>query len=325
MKVAPLIYSRTYYCDFNAQFLVCPNDFSGSDIVEIKKYVSDAMRNVDDLVGCRYVVFSKGNIRVFGIVSRIRELLSELVSTVEHRQIENLCVDEKGRGNFAFVGFVCHNDEMKFPIEVENKLYAKLYYDNVRTIWNNKYLPHIVKGYENLELEKMRFQDNGEIRQSLCKGKVFEQSEVGDKKLFDYFCQNCMDFSFCSNKSFYADIKDTCFDIVTTSHNVIVRMENEKKEQSNKSVVKWKEIDINEIIEDVKKRYGEDNYRKIEDSILEPYRRLKPGTKIYFEGKEYKISENPHKHSCELKNCFRHFRKNNSIDNVIITIEIEKV
>ena len=63
MKVLPLIYSRTKFCDYVSGFLVRPSDLNYSVAT---KYVSVALNEIKYSDGLRHTVFAVGDYIIYG-------------------------------------------------------------------------------------------------------------------------------------------------------------------------------------------------------------------------------------------------------------------
>ena len=73
MKVAPIIHTRTFSCDFNSEFLVRPECFMDSDIKWARKNVLGATGEIDGLQGVRWLIADNGKYRMAGVVGFLKK------------------------------------------------------------------------------------------------------------------------------------------------------------------------------------------------------------------------------------------------------------
>jgi len=107
LRVAPLIHTRTYNCDFNSEFLIRPDVFMDIDIKWARKIVLGATAAIDGLQGVRWVIADNGKYRIAGIVGVLKTICSKCKLSEELQQkSKELFCDDKGRLVYAFIGVV---------------------------------------------------------------------------------------------------------------------------------------------------------------------------------------------------------------------------
>ena len=102
MEIAPLIYSRTFYQDFNPNFAVRPKDLN---VQWAAGKVLPSMRDVDILNGVRRMFATDGKICIAGIACNFRYFVENYLSADERTEAENYLQDERGRGLKIFLGY----------------------------------------------------------------------------------------------------------------------------------------------------------------------------------------------------------------------------
>lgn len=228
MKVANIIHTRTFRCDFNPHFMVRPKDFTDSDIKWARKIVLSATSSIDSLQGERWIVADDGKHRIAGIVC----FVSRLAELAEVENETTYFVDERGRNIYAFVGIVVKSDET-----VESLPTYKDFWNAYKSYVAEKWERTVVETTSS-EYEEKSFSENSPSQKIPTGKKVhnkefFESSSSEDKELFSYyFCNITKDKSFCSNLIDFSAVKSSPFSIVTTSQNIIHRLENLKPEEN---------------------------------------------------------------------------------------------
>lgn len=231
IKIAPLIHSRTYCCDFNTDFLVRPDTFMSSDIEWARDNILSATNNIDLLDGVRWLIIKKENTIVAGIVCFIKDLINLTSLSDEQQKEANLYIkDDKGRRIYAFIGFAIDNkdkDEVNMDFSYEYLLNTFIKY--IQPVWNHKLVDTTKVTFNNYYSTKITSRNNPDISvKEINNIKYYETNTVRDKDLFDYYLQtvnNLNELRFCSNITEMDILKEYKFNIVTTSNRNIERLE----------------------------------------------------------------------------------------------------
>lgn len=224
LKVAPLIHTRTYSCDFNSEFMVRPDCFLDSDIKWARKYILNATGEIDNVQGERWVIVDNGKYKIAGVVGFLKNICEKCtLSEDEYTKSETLFCDEKGRLVYAFIGVVIEKNRSYGKITCDY-LWRK-YLEYIFPIWKRTYQEVILRGFTDEQFESCDsgYYENAEE----CGGqKLYESNPSLDYKRFEYFLgSNTSDgFSYCSNICDYNLVKQSDFSIICTSRNVITRL-----------------------------------------------------------------------------------------------------
>ena len=265
MKVAPIIHTRTFNCDFNSKFLVRPGKFMDSDIKWARKNVLGATGEIDGLQGVRWLIADNKTYRMAGVVGFLKSICSECQLSEENKQrSEELFCDNKGRLIYAFIGVVIDKYDNIDYGKLTYEYLWNIYLDKIYPIWKNTYQEVILAPFTDIKLDitskfppiESVFVDSKEL---------FESNPAVDYDLFiSYLCNSNKDnFSFCSNIIDFNMVKKSDFSIVTTSQNIITRMKRDNvvtsslvsDEQQLKETVVVEEKEPVQMLESKKKSF----------------------------------------------------------------------
>lgn len=228
MKVAPIIHTRTYSCDFHSEFRVRPNIFDDSDIQWARKVVLEATSSIDTLQGERWLVADNEKYRIAGVVGLLRNICSKCNLDDEKKsQYKELFVDNKNRPVYAFIGVVIKDSDIEKKVDITYDYLWDKFVDIVGPIWKKTYSEVIKTEFEDYDAQ---YSTNEVKRQSYKIGKkvMYESNTEIDKQLFSYFlCSENTNFSFCSNIRDINTVKASAFNFLTTSLNTIKRIDEE--------------------------------------------------------------------------------------------------
>ena len=224
LKVAPLIHTRTYSCDFNSEFLVRPDCFLDSDIKWARKYILNATGGIDNAKGERWVIVDNGKYRLAGVVGLLKNICNKCtLSNEEYSKSESLFRDDEGRLVYAFIGVVIEKGISAGKITYDYLWHKYLEY--IFPIWNRTHQEVILKGFVEEEFERCDC-SYSEKAEECGSQKLYESNPDLDYKRFETFLSkdrlNC--FSYCSNMCDYKLVEQSDFSIICTSRNVITRM-----------------------------------------------------------------------------------------------------
>lgn len=226
MRVAPIIHTRTFSCDFNSEFMVRPEIFMDSDIRWARQNVLGATEEIDGLNGFRWLIADNGKYRMAGVVGFLKSIFSKsAMSDSEKSRSEEMFYDNKGRQVYAFIGVVIdkygNNDYGKLPLDY----LCKIYIDRIYPIWKSSYQETILESFRDEKFDVIKKIPKPEA--ITVDGRLlFETNPVMDYDLFlQYLCDSDNDrFSFCSNISDFNTAKKSDFSVITTSQNIITRL-----------------------------------------------------------------------------------------------------
>lgn len=224
LKVAPLIHTRTYSCDFNSEFMVRPDFFLDSDIKWARKYILNATGAIDSMQGERWVIVDNGKYKFAGVVGFLKNICEKCsLSEEEYARSETMFCDDKGRLVYAFIGVVIDRNTSCGKITYD--YLWKKYLEFIFPIWKRTYQEVIMQGFseEQFELCDTSFAECGE---KIGNQIVYESNQSLDYKRFEHFLGNATadGFSYCSNICDYNLVRQCDFSVVCTSRNVITRL-----------------------------------------------------------------------------------------------------
>ncbi len=141
MKVYPVIYSRTKFCDYVSGFLVRPYDF---DSIAASKYVSVALNEVKHTDGIRHAVFSVGDYIIYGGTACITTSLIQYI--LKEKNVEKIDLDYQEyqsdnaeRPLTFFIGFAIKKSETNDVYLPSIDLYNtyKIFLNHLKKQWLN--------------------------------------------------------------------------------------------------------------------------------------------------------------------------------------------
>lgn len=224
IKVAPLIHSRTLYCDFNPRFLARPRNMTDSQALKIRKKILEATKSVDSLKGFRWVVFREDSLCVAGLVCFVEQLALQC-------QIKEskFFLDSKGRPIYAFIGAVMADENVGNDAGIPELSYQQLwdwYTKAMRDVWERQVVDTELTDDEPIETENQSLPDYE--KHVIHSKDVYESSEMVDRKLFYKYLQLALkgnSVSYCSNITNFLDAKQSSYTAITTTDNIRRRLE----------------------------------------------------------------------------------------------------
>lgn len=231
MKVAPIIHTRTFSCDFNSEFLVRPNDFMSADVKWARKYVLEATGEIDSLNGVRWLIADNEKYRMAGVIGFLKEICSlcQLNESDRLRSQELFC-DDKGRAVYAFIGVVIDRSSGESIGDVPLEYLWYTYLEKVSPVWKRTVQDVITVGYTDINaLSAHGKTPEGSV--SVGAKTLFEANPIKDRELFSsILCDaNMANFSFCSNIPEFNMSRKCEFTIITTTQNIITRLSRENR------------------------------------------------------------------------------------------------
>lgn len=257
LEIAPLIHSRTRQCDFVPHFAVRPDDFDPDDTQWANEKILSATDNIDRLNdGIRWLVFSKGEKRVAGIVCFLKNLVNRSnLSENNMKEDSILLSDIAGRPLFAFVGYsIKGTSENKIP-DINYDMLWETFRSNMLPVWERKVIETQIKGYAQAN-EKSTVSISDVKYTKVNELSLYGMSVATDKMLFDAFLSDAMkkDIAFCSCVNDIRIIRKNKFNAFSTSGNVIDRIQSENQTIKNNVTAQVNIHDKNNTEQDKEKK-----------------------------------------------------------------------
>lgn len=228
MRVAPIIHTKTYSCDFDTGFMVRPDLFLYNDIKWARKNVLEATGSIDLLQGERWLIIDNGKYRIAGVVGFLKNICAKCNLSVEDKKkSEELFYDEKRRLVYAFIGVVIDTSNSESYGKISYEYLWKIYLETIYPIWKRTYQEVILKNFEDVDFENSVSKPLIEENFKIGGQEFYESNLVRDYELFEYYLCNkdINNFSFCTNLVDFILVKQCNFSIITTSQNIITRLE----------------------------------------------------------------------------------------------------
>ena len=239
MQVAPLIFTRMLYVDFNQNFSVRPS--SDFDKAWARSKINPSMRDVENLQGkIRRVVAAKGDMCIAGISGNIEDIVKNIFGELQP-DAEKFFRDFKRRKIKCFIGYVFKGEGVP---AVSDKDLWNFFTANMSEIWERETTETITVNYKTVDTKAVGKQPEGseKISNVICYGG-------GDDKLIWEWCI-AEKLDFCSNVNQYDIQKDGQYKVIAASQNVINRLKNdavkEKPKEEKISAPKIKEPAVTE-------------------------------------------------------------------------------
>lgn len=235
IKAAPLIHSRTLYCDFNPRFLARPRNMTDSQALQIRKKILEATKSVDSLKGFRWVVFREAPLCVAGLVCFVEQLAAQC--QIEESD-KKFFLDSKERPIYAFIGAVMADENVGNDAGIPELSYQQLwdwYTKAMRDVWERQVVDTELTDYETIETENKSLPDYE--KHMIHSKDVYESSEMIDRNLFYKYLQMALkgnSVSYCSNITNFLDAKQSSYIALTTTDNIRRRLEEIPASSSQK-------------------------------------------------------------------------------------------
>ena len=213
MEIAPLIHSRTFYCDFNQNFAARPKDLN---VQWAMNKILPSTRDIDILNGMRRVVASDGKICIAGISCNFKSFAEKYLSAAEYEEAEKYFHDERGREVKIFLGYAFKGSGV--PDVSESKLW-QMFKQTVAKVWNNNPSDTVIVPYESCGVKSV-------AKKTLDK-KFYPSNERDDIELFEQCIAAHKDF--CSNVDAVKIFEDGKYEVITAAQSVINRIQEAQK------------------------------------------------------------------------------------------------
>ena len=215
MEIAPLIHSRTFYCDFNTNFAVRPDDLN---VQWAMNKILPAMSDVDILNGVRRVVATDGKICIAGIACNFRYFAENYLSADERTEAENYLHDERNREVKIFLGYAFKGSGV--PDVSDSKLW-QMFKKNLAPEWERQTVETVIAPYESCGIKSVE-------KKSL--DKFYPSDERGDVEIFEQCLATQKDF--CSNVDAVKIFENGKYEIITAPQSVINRLQAEAQKKT---------------------------------------------------------------------------------------------
>ena len=219
MEFAPLIHSRTFYCDFNQNLSVRPKDLN---VQWATNKILPAMRDVDILKGVRRVVATDGNICIAGVACNFRYFVENYLSAEEQKEAANYLHDERGREVKIFLGYAFKGSGVP---DVPDSMLWQMFKQTLAPKWNNQTVETVITPYEDCGVKN--------VSQKSFDKKFYQPNERGDIELFEQCLAQRKDF--CSNVDAVKIFDDGKYEIITAPQSVINRLQAEAQKKTQPS------------------------------------------------------------------------------------------
>ena len=224
MEIAPLIHSRTFYCDFSQNFAVRPDDLN---VQWAMNKILPAMRDVDILNGVRCMFATDGKLCIAGVACNFRYFVDNYLSADERTEAANYLHDERGREVKIFLGYAFKGNGVP---DVSNSKLWQMFKQTLAPKWNNQTVETVIAPYESCGTKSV-----GEKKSPVATANgiaLYETDGRGDKSLFEQCLAERKNF--CSNVDAIKIAESGEFDVIAATRTVISRLqqaEPQKKTQ----------------------------------------------------------------------------------------------
>lgn len=222
MQIAPLIHSRTLYCDFNPNFAVRPADL---DVSWAMKKVLQSTTDIDILNGARLLTANNGNVGIVGIACKFRYFIENYAPEF-FEEAQQYFQDERGREVKIFLGYAFKGGGVP---DVPFKDFWKFFKENLAPKWDFKVAETVISSYENCGEKNI----SNKISPANKINGIDFFTAGNDEKLFE----QCIAAkkNFCSNVDQFKIITSGEFNAILTSQSNIDRYKSEQEKKTPQS------------------------------------------------------------------------------------------
>lgn len=223
MQIAPLIHSRTKFCDFNPNFAVRPADL---DVSWAMKKVLQSTSDIDILNGARLLTANNGKVGIVGIACKFRYFI-ENYAPESFDEAKEFFQDERGREIKIFLGYVFKGAGVP---DVPFKDFWKFFKENLVPKWDFQVAETVITSYENCAEKNIA-------------GKILPAEKINGIDFFtaadeESLLAQCIadKKNFCSNVDQFKIITSGEFNAISTSQNNINRFKSEQEKKTPQQV-----------------------------------------------------------------------------------------
>ena len=228
MEIAPLIHSRTFYCDFSQNFAVRPNDLN---VQWAMNKILPAMRDVDILNSVRCMFATDGKLCIAGVACNFRYFVDNYLSADERTEAANYLHDERGREVKIFLGYAFKGSGV--PDVSDSKLW-QMFKQTLAPKWNNQTVETVIASYESCGTKSVGGKKSPVA--TINGIALYETDGRGDKLLFEQCLAERKNF--CSNVDAIKIAESGEFDVIAATRTVIHRLQSEAQKKTQPSATR---------------------------------------------------------------------------------------
>ncbi|MBQ7630908.1 MAG: hypothetical protein IJS81_11985 [Selenomonadaceae bacterium] len=212
MKIAPLIHSRTLYCDFNSNFAVRPQNLN---VQWARDKIRAATKDLGIFNDVRRVVASKDGVGIAGVAC-IFKFFVEKYCPDKVQEFEKYFRDEVRREVKIFLGYTFEmSGKREFPNVTDEDL-LQMFMDSLAPEWERKFVETVYSNYK--ECGTKNFSDDQKPFETISGVEIYNV-DVFNKFLADAQIKN---ISYCSNVNQFDIWQEGKFSAIFTSDNSVI-------------------------------------------------------------------------------------------------------
>lgn len=217
MNCYPVIYTRTFQCDYFSNFHVIPDFVDASWLMPYIRSATTDMNPTNSHT--KKIIVTDTEICVFGIIGYAKDIIDI--------ELSDCTRDNKGRAVYGFYGFAVQVDENLHTVpDFSKKIISELYKKYICPVWNDTVQNTQISDAVNLN-EKTAC--NGELHEDFFWNEYLNVFSA-ESDLYDVLLHKALtgDFvSYCSHITDYKTLKKTPFNFIVTTPNNLNRLKNE--------------------------------------------------------------------------------------------------
>lgn len=212
MKIAPLIHSRTLYCDFNSNFAVRPQNL---DVQWARDKIRAATKDLGIFNDVRRVVASKDGVGIAGVAC-IFKFFVEKYCPDKVQEFEKYFRDEVRREVKIFLGYTFEMSGKREIPNVTDEDLLQMFMDTLAPEWERKFVETVYSNYK--ECGTKNFSDDQKPVDKISGVEIYNV-DVFNKFLADAQIKN---ISYCSNVNQFDIWQEGKFSAIFTSDNSVI-------------------------------------------------------------------------------------------------------
>lgn len=228
MNCYPIIYTRTFNCDYFANFHVLPNFVDANWVLQ---YIRSATTDMNPAnIQVKRMVITNTEVCIFGIIAYAKDVVGSGMETCFR--------DNKGRAVYGFYGFAVKVDENSctIPVFSENDI-SEIYKRYIVPVWNDTV--QRTQTSLSVRLDEKNFSNNATVEaEYLWNNSVSVFS--GEGNLYETLLYKALTgdmISYCSCINDYKALKKASFNYVVTPQNNLNRLKMEAVDQEKTDVI----------------------------------------------------------------------------------------
>ena len=212
MKIAPLIHSRTLYCDFNSNFAVRPQNLN---VQWARDKIRAATKDLGIFNDVRRVVASKDGVGIAGVAC-IFKFFVEKYCPDKVQEFEKYFRDEVRREVKIFLGYTFEMSGKREIPNVTDEDLLQMFMDSLAPEWERKFVETVYSNYK--ECGTKNFSDDQKPFETISGVEIYNV-DVFNKFLADAQIKN---ISYCSNVNQFDIWQEGKFSAIFTSDNSVI-------------------------------------------------------------------------------------------------------